>query len=202
MAENVSLFTQPETFKLASDTGSNPSSDTGSNLPTGQSAFEAGVRSAALQGGISLIGEGISAITEFGGKIAQVKDIRFAAKQEEIKGKQDAANLLEKLNDIQASNIVLAFAQGRQLTGSVVGIQQGVGLKAAHSISIAKINSKINSLALTRKANEAEALAKWEKDIAPFKIIAGVALTAAAFASFGPSSGVSSTPISEAQFLA
>lgn len=161
----------PETFKLRASASDKvlPFSEAEDDLLTTG-------RVLALQSGFGLIGEGISGFTEFGNKIAQVKDIRFAAKQEKIKGKQIAGNLLEEFNNMQASNIVTALAQGRQLTGSVVSINQELGLKAARSISVAKLNSEINFLRLNRRADHLEALARWDKKVAPFKIISGAAL--------------------------
>lgn len=190
MSHNDSLFNdEPRTFKLASSEeasfsrGSQSSFSRGSKSSgaSSDSAFKDGAASAASGGGLALIAEGITDITESGAKKVQAKNIEFAAQQELIKGTQVAANFLEELNNIQASNIVLSFAQGRQLTGSVVSIQQELGLKAARSVRTVKLDQNIKSLALERQARYLKSVAKWQKTVGPLKIIGGIVLTWATY---------------------
>jgi hypothetical protein len=183
-----SLFKQPRTFKLTSAEGSNFSKASNNAFAEGaglKEAFKGAAILAAVEGGLSLIGGGISDIAGAGDKKTQAKNIEFSAKQEEIKGIQVAANFLEELNNIQASNTVIAFAQGRQLTGSAVSIRQELGLKAARSVRIVKLDQKLKTLALQRQSRYLKSVAKWQKTVGPIKIVAGVALTWAAFSALG-----------------
>jgi len=179
-----SLFGRPKTFKLASSEGTSFSKASDNSFQSGAGAkpsFGEKLSNAQASGGLDLIAEGISDITSAGAKKTQAKNIEFAAKQEEIKGTQVAGNFLEELNNIQASNIVLAFAQGRQLTGSVVSIQQELGLKAARSVRIVKLDQRIKTLALERQARYLRSVAKWQKTVGPLKIIGGIVLTWATY---------------------
>lgn len=141
---------------------------------SGVSSFAKG---AAFSSGLSLIGGGIRDITEFSGRIGISKDIRFKGEQERIMGQQEAAAMIESVNDIQAANIVAAFASGIRLQGSAATVQQEVASKANFAIAIAQSNAKIQSLALKREADRVEAEAKFKKRMAPFKIAAGLGLT-------------------------
>jgi len=136
------------------------------------------VKGAAFSSGLNLIGSGIRDITEFSGKIGVSKDIRFKGEQEKIKGQQEAAFLIESFNDIQAANIVAAFASGIRLQGSAATVQQAVASKANFAIAIAQTNAIIQSEALKREANRLEAEARFRKRMAPFKILTGLALSA------------------------
>jgi len=187
-SHNDNLFNQPATFKLASRSGSNFAVETDNSFHSGTGAqssgtsFSEGLSNAEASGALELIAEGITDITTAGAKKVQARNIEFAARQEEIKGTQIAGNFLDKLNNIQASNIVIAFAQGRQLTGSVVSIRQELGLKAARATRIVKLDQRLKTLALERQAKYLRAVAKWQKVVGPIKIVAGVAL---AWATYG-----------------
>lgn len=170
MAQNTSLFTAPPKFKKL-----RTEQDPGLRIKE-SGAFEKGLRSASLAVGGGILSRGISGIADFEARIAEAKEIRFSAGQERIKGTLEAATTLEELNDIQASNIVLAFAQGRRLSGSVASIQSAASSKANFSISLTRLNTEINSLALEREANHKEAVAKWEKEMAPLRIASGLVL--------------------------
>lgn len=144
-------------------------------LASGSNFF---AKSAAFSTGLGLIGEGIRDITDFSGRIGISKDIQFKGKQEKIRGELEAASMIESFNDIQAANIVAAFASGIRLQGSAATIQQTVASKANFSIAIAQSNAKIKSLALEREADRLVAEAKFKKKMAPFKILTGAGLTA------------------------
>ncbi len=183
-----SLFDQPRTFKLASGEKSSFSKASDNSFSsgagaqkTGGTSFGEGLSSAQASGGLDLIAEGITDITESGENKVKARNIEFAARQEEIKGIQVAANFLEEHNDIQASNIVLSFAQGRQLTGSVVSIRQELGLKAARSTRIVKLDQRLKTLALERQAKYLRSVAKWQKVVGPLKIVGGIVLTWATY---------------------
>ena len=149
--------------------------------PSTGSGFGPAVKGAAFSGGLGLIGEGITDITQFAGRIGLSKDIRFKGEQEKIKGAAEAAAMIESFNDIQAANIVAAFASGIRLQGSAATVQQVVASKANFAIAISQSNAKIKSLALIREADRRVAEAKFKKKMAPFKIFTGAALTAVGF---------------------
>lgn len=146
----------------------------------------------AFSQGVGLIEDGVSGLAnfeaakdQFKNSLEAAKQFEFNAKQEEIKGRQIGANTAAEVNQIQASNFVRAFASGIQASGSVTRAQEIIGEKGARNITFARTDAAIRAGALRRakKLKEDQArydleIARYNKRIAPLKMIAGIGLSA------------------------
>lgn len=119
-------------------------------------------------GGASRIAQGITGLS-----IA--RRFKFEAKLKELQGKANATNALERLNDVQAANIVAAFASGVRLQGSTAVVQQVVSSQADFSAAVSKANAALVAGGLKRQA-------KLAKDKAIGDIIVGSVMVASSFA--------------------
>lgn len=164
--------------------------------PTRTSAFERGVsKSISRENGALLLSggkttnlflsgagkvfEGLDGLSRAKSIFNQAKLLDFDARSAKIKGDQNAANALERLNDVQATNIVASFASGIRLQGSAAVVQQVVASQADFSIALSKANAALAAGGLRRKAREAEQFARATRSRAKADLIVG-SVTAAA----------------------
>jgi len=112
----------------------------------------------------------------------QGKLLRFQAKSEEIIGEANATAAIERLNDVQASNIVASFASGVRLQGSSAVVQQVVSSQADFSAALSKANALLVAGGLRREAAVAEDFAGRLRKRAQFDMIIGSVMMVAAFA--------------------
>lgn len=128
--------------------------------------------------GVGKIFEGLEGLSRAQSARNQAEVLRFDAKSAEIKGNLNAADALERLNDVQATNIVAAFASGIRLQGSAAVVQQVVSSQADFSAALSKANAALVAGGIRRRAGEAEDFARRTKKLAKAEIIVG-AVTAA-----------------------
>ena len=129
--------------------------------------------------GAGKIFQGLDGLSRAKSAFNQAKLLRFDAKSAEIKGDANATSALEALNDVQATNIVAAFASGIRLQGSAAVVQQVVASHADFSQALSKANAQLQAGGLRRKASEAEDFARRTKKRAKADLIVG-SVTAAA----------------------
>lgn len=133
-------------------------------------------------GGLSKIAGGIQGLERAKSAKNQGKLLKFQAKGEEIIGEANATQALERLNDVQASNIVASFASGVRLQGSSAVVQQVVSSQADFSAALSKANALLVAGGLRREASVAEDFAKRLKRRAQFDIAIGSIMSVVAFA--------------------
>lgn len=117
--------------------------------------------------------EGLDGLERSRSAFNQSNLLEFDARSAEIKGKSNALQALERLNDIQATNIVASFASGVRLQGSAAVVQQVVASQADFSAAISKANASLAAGSLRRKAGEAAEFARATKKRANEDIILG-----------------------------
>jgi len=140
------------------------------------SQFGAQVKQEGFRQGINLIEEGIGGFADAQGLKPQSEILDFNAKQVELAGEQQGIEILKNQNDIQAANVVAAFASGIQLSGSIQTGFKTVERKAAFARGLSSANSAIRAGALRREAKRLKAEARYNKQIAPLKIITGATI--------------------------
>lgn len=123
--------------------------------------------------GVGKIFEGLDGLSRAKSAFNQEKLLRFDAKSAEIKGEANATSALEALNDVQASNIVAAFASGVRLQGSAAVVQQVVASQSDFSQALSRANAQLEAGGLRRKASEAQDFARRTKKRAQADIIVG-----------------------------
>jgi len=171
--------------------------------PTQTSAFERGVSKAATPENAALLlsgGKTENLLFAGGSKIAEgitglstAKRFKFKAKLAEAQGRANATDALERLNDVQAANIVASFASGVRLQGSTAVVQQVVSSQADFSAAISKANAALVAGGLRREARQARRQGLLGTILGAGLLVAGGSL-------FG-GAGASSKAISEAEFL-
>lgn len=129
--------------------------------------------------GASKIFSGIEGLERAKGIKNQAKLLEFDAKQSEIQGQADAADALERLNDVQAANIVATFASGIALQGSATRVQETVAREADYSIAISNANAELQAAGFRRKAREQRDLARRTASRAKADIGVGIVTSAA-----------------------
>ncbi len=103
----------------------------------------------------------------------QAKLLEFDAKSAEIQGKLNSAEAFERLNDVQATNIVAAFASGIRLQGSAAVVQQAVSKQADFSAALSKTSAALVAGGLRREAKQAEDFARRTRARSKANIIVG-----------------------------
>ena len=129
--------------------------------------------------GTGKIFQGIDGLSRAKSSFNQAQLLEFDAKTAEIRGKLNSAEAFERLNDVQATNIVAAFASGIRLQGSAAVVQQEVAKQADFSAALSKTNAKLVAGGLRREARQAEDFARRTRSRAKSDIIVG-AVTAGA----------------------
>lgn len=89
----------------------------------------------------------------------------FNAKQEELIGKAQTVTALRILNDVQAINVVNAFAGGN-LAGSRGRVAQDVNRDADIAFTLIRTNAEIKSADLKQKANIIRKVARFDRNVA------------------------------------
>ena len=143
---------------------------------TRKSGIGSAAKAEGFRQGVKLVEQGIEGFSDAQGLKPQSKILDFNAKQVELAGKQQGLEVLESLNDLQASNIVAAFASGIRLQGSITEGQQEAARKAGFANAISKFNADIEAGSFRREARRLRAEAKYNKQIAPLKLIAGAVI--------------------------
>lgn len=129
--------------------------------------------------GTNKIFQGLDGLSRAKSAFNQAQLLDFDAKSAEIRGDLNAADALERLNDVQAMNIVAAFASGIRLQGSAAVVQQVVASQADFSAALSKANAALVAGGLRREARQAEDFARRTRSRAKSDIIVG-AVTAGA----------------------
>lgn len=129
--------------------------------------------------GAGKVFEGLDGLSRAKSIFNQSKLLEFDARSAKIQGDQNAVNALERLNDVQATNIVASFASGIRLQGSVAVVQQVVASQADFTSAMAKANAALAAGGLKRKAREADQFARATRSRAKADLIVG-SITAAA----------------------
>jgi len=132
--------------------------------------------------GASKFAGGIQGLARAKSAKNQGKLLQFQAKSEEIIGEANATSALERLNDVQASNIVASFASGVRLQGSSAVVQQVVSSQADFSAALAKANAELVAGGLKREARVAFDFAGRLRKRAQFDMVIGSVMMVAAFA--------------------
>lgn len=138
-----------------------------------------GSTSSLFFAGASKITQGIAGLSRAKSAFASARGFKFDAKSAEITGRANAAEALERLNDVQAANIVAAFASGIRLQGSVTAAQIEVASQADFSRALSKANAALVAGGKRRKASEAEDFARRTRSAAKTDIIVGAVTVAA-----------------------
>ena len=139
-----------------------------------------GGRTASLfLAGTNKIFQGLDGLSRARSAFNQAQLLDFDAKSAEIKGDLNAADALERLNDVQAANIVAAFASGIRLQGSAAVVQQVVASQADFSAALSKANAALVAGGLRREARQAEDFARRTRSRAKSGLIVGSVATAA-----------------------
>jgi len=149
------------------------------NQERGSLILSGGRTTNLLLAGTGKIFQGLDGLSRAKSAFNQAKLLDFDAKSAEIKGESNAADALERLNDVQATNIVAAFASGIRLQGSATVVQQVVASQADFSAAISKANAALVAGGLRRQASEAEDFARRTRDRAKTDLFVG-GITAAA----------------------
>jgi len=123
--------------------------------------------------GTDKIFQGIDGLSRAKSAFNQAQLLDFDAKSAEIKGKLNAADAFERLNDVQAANIVASFASGIRLQGSTAVVQQVVSSQADFSAALSKANAALVAGGLRREAKQAEDFARRTRSRAKSDIIVG-----------------------------
>ena len=145
--------------------------------------FASGGSSANLfLAGASKFAGGIEGLARAKSAKNQGKLLQFQAKSEEIIGEANATQALERLNDVQASNIVASFASGIRLQGSSAVVQQVVSSQADFSAALSKANAELVAGGLKREARVAFDFAGRLRKRAQFDMVIGSVMMVAAFA--------------------
>jgi len=129
--------------------------------------------------GTSKIFQGLDGLSRAKSAFNQAQLLDFDAKSAGIKGELNAANALERLNDVQAANIVAAFASGVRLQGSAAVVQQVVASQADFSAALSKANAALVAGGLKREARQAEDFARRTRSRAKSDLIVGAVSSAA-----------------------
>jgi len=152
--------------------------------------------------GTGKIFQGLDGLSRAKSAFNQAQLLQFDAKSAEIKGDLNAANALELLNDVQATNIVAAFASGIRLQGSAAVVQQVVSSQADFSAALSKANAALVAGGLRRESRQAEDFARRQRKRSLFGAILGAGTLFLSAGAVLGGAGVSSKAITEAQFLA
>lgn len=128
--------------------------------------------------GAGKVFQGLDGLSRAKSSFNQAQLLDFDAKSAEIKGDLNAADALERLNDVQATNIVAAFASGIRLQGSAAVVQQAVASQGDFSAALSKANASLVAGGLRREARQAEDFARRTRSRAKADIIVGT-ITAA-----------------------
>jgi len=179
MSDSLSnIFTQTRT----TTTGNRRSTVTGPKLPTSEQAaviFSGGKTSNLFLSGLDRVNQGLAGLDVAKSQKNQARLIDFEATQESLKGKEQANLALQTLNEVQAANLVAAFASGITATGSAARAQTDVAKQAAFVVQLGKAQTRIRSGALKRRARQVDDLSRRTKSRAKTDIIFG-SITAAA----------------------
>lgn len=145
----------------------------------GEGGFGGGnsnAKAEAFGQGIKLVQEGVQGYANYNAAINSTRDLEFKAKQEELVGKQQSLAALIKLNDAQAANMVATYSSGLRAQGSIVRGQTKLSREQATITGLALTNARIKSGVLEREARRVKAEAKYNRDVAPLKIVAGAVI--------------------------
>jgi len=143
------------------------------NRENGALILSGGRTTSLFLAGAGKIFQGLDGLSRAKSAFNQAQLLDFDAKSAEIKGKLNAADALERLNDVQATNIVAAFASGIRLQGSAAVVQQVVASQADFSAAISKANARLVAGGLRREARQAEDFARRARSRAKANIIVG-----------------------------
>lgn len=149
------------------------------NKENGALILSGGRTTSLFLAGAGKIFQGLDGLSRAKSAFNQAQLLDFDAKSAEIKGNLNAADALERLNDVQAANIVAAFASGIRLQGSAAVVQQVVASQADFSAALSKANAALVAGGLRREARQAEDFARRTRSRAKADLIVG-SVTAAA----------------------
>jgi len=179
MTDSVSnIFTQTRTTTI----GNRRSTVTGPRLPSSEEAaviFSGGKTQNLFLAGFDRVNQGLAGLDVSRSQKNQAQLIDFEATQETLKGQEQAGIALQTLNDVQAANIVAAFASGITASGSATRAQTDVAKQAAFTVQLGKAQTRIRSGALKRRARQVDNLSRRTKSRAKRDVIFG-SVTAAA----------------------
>lgn len=182
MSDSLSnIFTKgaPRSGRLQGPTQTTPFERKLSTSEKAAVIFSGGKTSNLFLAGFDRINQGIAGLDVARSQKNQAQLIDFEATQETLKGQEQANFALQTLNDVQAANIVAAFASGITASGSATRAQTDVAKQAAFSVQIGKAQTRIRSGALRRRARQVDNLSRRTKSRAKRDIIFG-SVTAAA----------------------
>ena len=123
--------------------------------------------------GAKKVFEGIDGLSRAKSAFNQAQLLEFDAKSAEIRGKLNSAEAFERLNDVQATNIVAAFASGIRLQGSAAVVQQAISKQADFSAALSKTSAALVAGGLRREAKQAEDFARRTRARSKANIIVG-----------------------------